>query len=52
MMVDVLNCTAEPNLIDPNTVSIKYIVGGWLTLIFFIFGKIPIIKKKKKFFFF
>ncbi|CAF0796793.1 unnamed protein product [Rotaria sp. Silwood1] len=33
-----LNCTAEPNIIDSNTVSIKYIVGGWLTLIFCIFG--------------
>ncbi|UJR30992.1 hypothetical protein I4U23_018503 [Adineta vaga] len=33
-----LNCSAEVNLIDSNTVSIKYIVGGWLTLIFCLFG--------------
>ncbi len=50
-MIDVLNCTAEANLIDSNTVSIKYIVGGWLTLIFCIFGKIPTIKKKQILFF-
>jgi hypothetical protein len=35
-----LNCSAETNVIDSNTVSIKYIVGGWLTLIFCVFGKI------------
>ncbi|CAF1192356.1 unnamed protein product [Rotaria sordida] len=33
-----LNCSVELNIIDSNTVSIKYIVGGWLTLIFSIFG--------------
>ncbi|CAF3877192.1 unnamed protein product [Adineta steineri] len=33
-----LNCSVEVNLIDSNTVSIKYIVGGWLTLIFCLFG--------------
>jgi hypothetical protein len=39
MMTVPLNCSVETNLIDSNTVSIKYIVGGWLTLIFCIFGK-------------
>ena len=34
-----LNCTAETNLIDSNTVSIKYIIGGWLTLLFCVSGK-------------
>lgn len=34
-----LNCTAETNLIDSTTVSIKYIVGGWLTLLFCVSGK-------------
>ena len=33
-----LNCSSETNAIDSNTVSIKYIVGGWLTLIFCLFG--------------
>lgn len=35
-----LNCSAEVNAIDSNTVSIKYIVSGWLTLIFCVFGMI------------
>ena len=34
-----LNCSAEVNRIDWNTVSIKYIVGGWLTLLFCVFGE-------------
>ncbi|CAF1642826.1 unnamed protein product [Adineta ricciae] len=33
-----LNCSLETNLIDSRTVSIKYIVGGWLTLIFCVSG--------------
>ncbi|CAF1617858.1 unnamed protein product [Rotaria sp. Silwood1] len=33
-----LNCSAEPKLIDATTVSIKYVVGGWLTLIFCVSG--------------
>lgn len=33
------NCESQINLIDANTVSIKYIVGGWLTLSFCIIGK-------------
>ena len=34
-----LNCSSETNAIDSNTVSIKYIVGGWLTLIFCLCGR-------------
>ena len=34
-----VNCSAEVSLIDANTVSIKYIVGGWLTLMFCVCGK-------------
>ena len=34
------NCESQINLIDANTVSIKYIVGGWLTLSFCIIGKL------------
>lgn len=34
-----LNCSSEANRIDSNTVSIKYIVGGWLTLAFCVFGR-------------
>ena len=37
-----LNCSAETNTIDSNTVSIKYIVSGWLTLIFCVFGNYEI----------
>lgn len=40
------NCESQINLIDANTVSIKYIVGGWLTLSFCIIGKL---KKNQEF---
>ncbi|CAF3989440.1 unnamed protein product [Rotaria sp. Silwood2] len=33
-----LNCSSEPKLIDATTVSIKYVVGGWLTLLFCVSG--------------
>ena len=33
-----LNCSVEENSIDSNTVSIKYVVGGWLTLALCISG--------------
>ena len=45
-----LNCSVGVNEIDANTVSIKYIVGGWLTLIFCVFGRTSSFSKKSKFF--
>ncbi|CAF0768126.1 unnamed protein product [Didymodactylos carnosus] len=33
-----INCSQETYKIDISTISIKYIAGGWLTLIFCLFG--------------
>ncbi|CAF0985840.1 unnamed protein product [Didymodactylos carnosus] len=36
-----INCSQETYKIDISTISIKYIAGGWLTLIFCLFGTYP-----------
>lgn len=42
------NCSFEKNLIDSNTVSIKYIVGGWLTFTFCVSGLPSLLNSTRK----